>query len=65
MISRSLQKTVSGTEGEKKKIILLGKMLVVVTLLAVDLDTHRGICEEGRLPRGGVNEQVFSLQLVR
>lgn len=44
--------------------ILLGKMLLVVTLLAVDPDTHRGICEEGRLPRGGVNEQVFSLQLV-
>lgn len=38
-------------------------MLVVVTLLAVDPDTHRGICEEGGLPRGGVNEQVFSLQL--
>lgn len=39
-------------------------MLFVVTLLAVDPDTHRGICEEGGLPRGGVNEQVFSLQLV-
>lgn len=45
-------------------MVLLGKMLVVVTLLAVDPDTHRGICEEGGLPRGGVNEQVFSLQLV-
>lgn len=45
-------------------MILLGKMWVVVTLLAVDPDTHRGICEEGGLPRGGVNEQVFSLQLV-
>lgn len=39
-------------------------MWVVVTLLAVDPDTYRGICEEGVLPRGGVNEQVFSLQLV-
>lgn len=39
-------------------------MLVVVTLLVVDPDTHRGICEEGGLPRGGANEQVFSLQLV-
>lgn len=39
-------------------------MLVVVTLLAAHPDTHRGICEEGGLPRGGVNEQVFSLQLV-
>lgn len=38
-------------------------MLFVVMLLAVDPDTHR-ICEEGGLPRGGVNEQVFSLQLV-
>lgn len=45
-------------------MILLGEMWVVVTLLAVDPDTHRGICEEGGLPRGGVNEQVFSLQLV-
>lgn len=27
-------------------------------------DTHRGICEERGLPRGGVNEQVFGLQLV-
>lgn len=43
---------------------LLGKMWVVVSLLAVVPDTHRGICEEGGLPRGGVNEQVFSLQLV-
>lgn len=49
---------------ERKKNVLLGKKLVVVTLLAVDPDTHRGICEEGGLPRGGVNEQVFSLQLV-
>lgn len=27
-------------------------------------DTHRGICKEGGLPRGRVNEQVFSLQLL-
>lgn len=36
----------------------------VVRLLAVVPDTHRGICKEGGLPRGRVNEQVFSLQLV-
>lgn len=30
---------------------------------AVGPDTHRGICEEGGLPRGGGNEEVFSLQL--
>lgn len=44
-------------------MILLGTMWVVVTLLAADPDTHRGVCEEGGLPRGGVNEQVLSLQL--
>lgn len=49
---------------EKGGIILLGRMRVVVMLLAVDPDTHRGICEEGGLPRGGANEQVSSLQLV-
>lgn len=48
--------------GEEKSLV--GKMWVVVMLLAVDPDTHRGICEEGSLPRGGVNEQVFSMQLV-
>lgn len=36
----------------------------VVRLLAVVPDTHRGICKEGGLPRGRVNEQVFSLQLL-
>lgn len=30
---------------------------------AVVADTHRGVCEEGGLPGGGVNEEVFSLQL--
>lgn len=55
---------VLGTEGDFfLKNHPLGKVLLVVTLLAVDPDTHRGICEEGGLPRGGVNEQVFSLQL--
>lgn len=51
-------------QAQKVEIILMGEMQVVVALLAVDPDTHRGICEEGGLPRGGVNEQVFSLQLV-
>lgn len=50
---------------ERKPSISWGLMLVVVSLLAAHPDTHRGICEEGGLPRGGANEQVFSLQLVR
>lgn len=31
--------------------------------MAVGPDTDRGICEEGGLPGGGADEQVFSLQL--
>lgn len=49
---------------ERKTGSFWGLVQVVVTLLAVHPDTHRGICEEGGLPRGGVNEQVLSLQLV-
>lgn len=41
-----------------------GKMWVVVSPPAVVADTHRGIGEEGGLPRGGANEQLFGLQLV-
>lgn len=49
-------------------MILPGAMWAVVTLLlllllAADPDTHRGVCEEGGLPRGGANEQVLRLQL--
>lgn len=36
---------------------------VVTVLLAADPDTHRGVCKEGGLPRGGANEQVLRLQL--
>lgn len=49
---------------ERKTLLSWGLMLVVGTLLGVHPDTHRGIREEGGLPRGGVNEQVFRLQLV-
>lgn len=37
--------------------------VVTLLLLAADPDTHRGVCEEGGLPRGGANEQVLRLQL--
>lgn len=35
----------------------------MTVLLAADPDTHRGVCKEGGLPRGGANEQVLCLQL--
>lgn len=34
-----------------------------MSLLAALPDTHRSICEERGIPGGGVNEQVFRLQL--
>lgn len=42
----------------------MGHVWEVVRLLAVAPDSHRGICEEGGLPRGGAGEEVFRPQLV-